>query len=387
MQAATLSVVSGMAEISPARWDALGSADDPFTTWAFLSALEESGSCGPGTGWLPLHLLVHADERLVAACPLYVKEHSYGEYIFDWGWARAARQAGLAYYPKLVSAVPFTPATGPRLLVHPDGHAPALRRLLLTGIRQVAEQIGARSAHVLFSTEAEWTQARELPWLVRRVTHQYHWINAGYADWSDWTGRFRSRRRKEAARERAMPGRLGAEVVVARGEELTDEQWRALEAFYRDTVGKKWGHAYLTPEFFQIARQQLAPQIVGLMARAEGRWVAGALAFQRGRHLYGRYWGCLPGFEPLHFELCYHRPIEMCIDAGWTRFEAGAQGQHKVKRGLLPAPTYSLHWLRHGGLHRAVEEATAEERAAAQAQMAELARGAPFRRAREEGGG
>ena len=383
----SIEVASNIGAIDPVAWDALVPADDPFCTHAFLSAVEDSGSACADTGWVPAHVLVRSAEpsgvdRIVAAAPAYVKDHSYGEYIFDWGWAQASQRAGIPYYPKVVAAVPFTPATGRRFLVAPDGPvAPeVLEQAVLEGLRHVTDAARAMSLHVLFCTGEERQRAEQQDGVLGRTTHQFHWHDRGYGDFEGWLSSFRSRARKETRRERRKPEQLGATVHVIRGEALTAEHWAALEGFYRDTVDKKWSRQYLSPAFFQNYRERLAPITVALLAEVEGEWVAGALAFQRGKALFGRYWGCRPGFEPLHFEICYHRPIELCLQHGWTRFEAGAQGYHKVKRGLLPAAIHSLHWLRHPGLSDAVGRALQEETVEVEAQIEQLSSHGPFRR-------
>ena len=367
-----VSFVDGLDEIDPAAWDALGDPDDPFTTWAFLAALERSGSATAETGWRPMHLVAERDGVLVAAAPLYLKSHSYGEYIFDWGWADGARRAGLKYYPKLLCAVPFTPATGRRLLGDP-----ALSGLLVDAMRHLAEAAGLSSVHVLFHSAAEqglWTA----PWMAR-ASYQLHWEAAGERSFEEHLAKFRHKERKEARRERRRPDEVGATVSVLRGAEIDAGAWAALDGFYRSTVDRKWGEAYLTPRFFAEAGARLGELPVAVMAAVNGDWVAGALCYQRGRHLYGRHWGCTPGYERLHFELCYHRPIALCIESGWTRFEAGAQGEHKLKRGLLPRPTYSAHWIAHPGLRRAVAAFLAEEAVGVEAQMEALTAHGPHR--------
>ena len=383
----SIEVVPGIHKVAPAAWDALVPPDDPFCTHAFLSALEDSGSATRETGWMPAHVLVRTVDGdtpgpLLAAAPAYVKDHSYGEYIFDWGWAQASQRAGIAYYPKVVSAVPFTPATGRRLLVAPDApfSRDVLERVLLDGLRHVADAAEAMSLHVLFCTEGERERGAEQPGLVGRVTSQFHWTDQGYGDFEGWLSTFRSRARKETRRERRKAEQLGARVHVVPGPQMTADHWGALHGFYSDTVEKKWSREYLSPAFFRDFGERLAPIAMALLAEVDGEYVAGALAFQRGKALFGRYWGCRPGFEPLHFEICYHRPIELCLENGWTRFEAGAQGHHKIKRGLLPAETHSLHWLRHPGLARAVERAVGEETADVREHCTVLATHGPFRR-------
>lgn len=375
----------GLDDIDPDDWDRLTDPSDPFTTHAFLHALEASGSACADTGWAPAHVTVRQGNTLVAACPAWIKDHSYGEYIFDWGWAQASQRAGLPYYPKIVTAVPFTPAQSRRLLVHPQAGtgdlppADQLRSALFQGLRALADSIEAWSIHVLFCTEEERAGLAQQG-VVPRLTHQFHWVNEGYESFDDWLQRFRSKLRKEARRERRRPEALGAVVHEVRGDDMTDAHWDAIEAFYRDTCSRKWGEAYLTPDFFRLARTELRHLVIGLLAEAEGRFVASALLFQRGAHLYGRYWGCESAYEQLHFELCYHRPIEMCIERGWSRFEAGAQGTHKLRRGLMPSPTYSAHWLRHPGLERAVKEAMQEESRRTELEIDKLAHHGPFRR-------
>ncbi len=378
-----IEIVPGMADIDPVAWDAVVDADDPFCTWAFLHALEASGSVCAATGWHPAHVLVRDEsDRVVGAAPAYVKGHSYGEFIFDWGWANAAEQAGLAYYPKVLSAVPFTPATAHRLLVHPAADRALVQRAVWAGLRHLADAARASSVHMLFCTAEERagvTAADEAA--IPRLTHQFHWENDGYADFDAWLAAFRSKVRKETRRERRAPEELGVAVRVRRGAELEPADWGALEGFYRATIDKKWSNPYLTPEWWGAAPVALADLALGILAvTPDGQRVAGALCFQRGGHLYGRYWGCEPGWEKLHFELCYHRPIELCIQHGWTRFEAGAQGMHKLKRGLMPSPTHSVHWLRHAGLARAVRDFCDREAEEHRRQMATLAPHGPFRR-------
>jgi predicted N-acyltransferase len=381
-----LEVAQGIGAVPAAAWDALVPPDDPFCAHAFLGALERSGSAAPAAGWTPLHLLLRRGGALVGAVPCYAKTHSYGEYIFDWGWAQACQRAGVPYYPKLVAAVPFTPATGRRVLVAPGEDPGPVEAAALAGLRELARATRSWSAHLLFCTgdEHQALPAADPAW-IPRTTSQYHWVDEGYGDFEGWLGAFRAKARKEARRERRAPAELGARVRLVAGADLSDAELAAIEGFYRDTCDKKWGEAYLHPGFFEELRTGLAPMVLALIAEVDGAPVASALLFQRGRHLYGRYWGCRPGFEALHFEICYHRPIELCLERGWTRFEAGAQGEHKLKRGLLPAPTFSVHWLKHPGLADAVREAVAAEAAEVLARMEALAPHGPLRRGPDGG--
>ncbi len=376
-----ITVEPSLRGVSADEWNALIPVDDPFTDHAFLCTLETSGSVGRDAGWLPVHILARRSGRLVGAVPLYLKNHSYGEYIFDWGWAEAAQRAGLHYYPKLVSAVPFTPATSRRLLTGPGPLDTDIATAMVGALASVARTTKAQSIHLLFITQAEHQFLGQIQGFTPRTTHQFHWQNDGYTDFGDWLSRFRSRRRKEVRRERRLAAESGADVRVIPGQDLTEQECMAMRHLYECTIQKKGAQPYLTEDFFSRLRADLAQTSLVLLAESKGEPVAGALTFQRGRHLYGRYWGCTPGWESLHFELCYHLPISLCIQHGWTRFEAGAQGIHKIQRGLLPARTYSAHLLGHLGLAEAVREATEHETQMIDLQIAQLTKQGPFHRA------
>ncbi len=372
---------ASLSRVDAAAFDALVPPSDPFTRHAFLLGLEETGCVGAEAGWLPVHLLVRDEAgRLFGAAPLYLKDHSYGEYIFDWGWAAASERAGIPYYPKLVSAVPFTPATGGRLLVHPAAPAAEVRAALAEGLRALADETGAMSIHVLFCDRPTQSELGAHGFLAR-ITSQYHWENRdGWTDFDDFLGALRAPARKAVRRERRIARSHGLSLRMWTGEEMGEAEWKALWRFYRRTTSRKWGQAYLRPAFFEWLRTHDAEAVRVAFAHAGHRPVAGALFFERGEALYGRYWGSLGDYDCLHFELCYYQAIEWCLARGLTRFEAGAQGAHKVRRGLLPREIYSAHWLRHPGLARAVAEALPVEEAEVRAEMAELARHGPFRR-------
>lgn len=379
-----MDLVHSLQRVDPAEWDGLVHEDDPFTTHAFLWALEQSGCVGPGTGWQPCHLLARdEDGALRAAMPLYLKGDSFGEYVFDWSWAEAAVSAGIPYYPKLVSAVPFTPVTGRRLLLAPR-QDPGLRDLLLQAAQQLAVSLGASSIHWLFPTREEHDLLVRQPGCMSRLDYQFHWTNPGYTSFEHYVAALRAPARKNLRHERERAAASGLELVTLCGEAISDAQFQALYRFYRDTTSRKWGRAYLNREFFQLLRQNLGPRLVATLALDGDRPVAGALNVQRGQVLYGRYWGSLVRQDSLHFELCYHRPIELCIDRGFSRFEAGAQGSHKLKRGLVPAATHSVHWVRHPALARAVEQFLQQERVAVQREMEAVALHGPFRRDAQE---
>lgn len=372
-------VLPRIADVDAEGWDALTPPDDPFSQHAFLDLLERSGSVSAESGWVPCHLVLRDQGRLVGAMPLYVKDNSYGEYIFDWGWAEAATRNRIRYYPKLVSAIPFTPVTGGRLLLGgpPEPEDPRVGALLAAA-EAVGRQIGSSSLHVLFCSEAE-QKALARHGAIPRLTYQFHWENQGYTDFDAWLGTFRSRERKKARAERRLPD--GVSVREATGPELGAREIEAIYAFYQDTVGRKGGWDYLRPAFFEgLVQGPLARRVRCFLAERDGEIVSASLCFQRGGGLYGRYWGARPGFGGLHFELCYHAPIARCIAEGWRRFEAGAQGVHKLKRGLMPSPTFSAHWVAHPGLSRAIADAVRRETEGTLHHMALLSAHGPFRR-------
>lgn len=361
-------------------WDALVGEDDPFVEHAFLHALERSETVGGDSGWLPTHVTVWDDDRLVGALPLYEKDHSYGEFIFDWAWADAAMRLGIRYYPKLVSMVPVTPATGRRLLVAEDADRAAVVELLVEGVFEAAERVGASSAHLLFLSERERRELAGHEELRPRLTQQFHWHNDGYGSFDDFLARFRSSMRKQVRRERRSVAASGLDVRVLDGTELGDPEWRALRRFYLDTCAKRGSPPYLTGRFFELIRETFAHRVVAALAYRDGAPIAGSLNFEKGAALFGRYWGCDEEHEFLHFELCYYRLIERAIDRKMSRFEAGAQGMHKLRRGLMPSPIHSLHWIRHPVLARAIGEYLPREAFATQRQMQELEHHGPFRR-------
>jgi len=366
--------MSGVHEVPAADWDALGGGD-PFTTHRFLKALEDSGSVGAGTGWEPRHMLAHLGGKLVGAMPLYVKSHSQGEYIFDFNWADAYMRAGGEYYPKLQAAVPFTPATGARLLAHDD----ATRRALLRGAIQIAEQNGVSSFHATFCTKAEFELGGEIG-LMQRLSTQFHWENDGYAGFEDFLGALSSRKRKNIRKERASAQGFGGEILVLTGDQIRPAHWDAFWLFYQDTGARKWGTPYLTRAFFEEAQAHLRDDILLVLAAREGRFVAGALNFIGEDTLFGRYWGSVEHHPNLHFELCYYQAIEAAIRLGLKRVEAGAQGEHKLARGYLAMPVYSLHWIRDKGFAQAVQRFLAAESEAVQEDIEELAEIGPFKR-------
>ena len=379
-----IEILSSITRVPALEWDTLVGDDDPFVEHAFLSALEVSDSVCAGAGCEPRLVLVRDRGRLAGAVPLYLKTHSYGEYIFDWAWADAAHRAGIRYYPKLVAAVPFTPATGRRLLVAPGADVAAVSAALLRGVRAIADAERASSVHFLFCTEAEWQvlagvrDERYMP----RLSMQFHWENRRdkpYESFDDYLYSFRSRNRKQVRKERAAAAGYGLTFRTATGSELSSDDWAALQRFYSTNVARHQGIEYLQPAFFEVIRETLGHRLVATLAYRGNKAVAGTINFEKGRRLYGRYWGCLEDFELLHFELCYYRLIERAIERGCARFEAGAQGEHKLKRGLLPAYTYSAHFIRHPKLAAAIEEFVIDEAEAVRERVAEYTAHSPFR--------
>ena len=376
----TIRVVEDLAAVPAAQWDACAGEENPFLCHAFLQSLEESGSATRRTGWLPQHLLLEdAAGRLVGAVPMYLKSHSYGEYIFDHGWASAYERAGGRYYPKLLAAVPFTPATGPRLLLHPEADAEAAE-YLVAAMLEVARQRKVSSLHVNFPPQAEWELLGRHGFL-QRMGRQFHWENAGYNSFDDFLEALNSRKRKQIRRERRDALEGGLEIETLTGGDLKPQHWDAFFRFYMSTSDRKWGSAYLTREFFDLIHQRMPEKIVLVMTKKAGRYVAGALNLLGRDTLFGRNWGCVGDFPFLHFEVCYYRAIDFAIERGLKRVEAGAQGQHKIQRGYLPSPTYSAHWVRDPGFARAVEDFCLRERRAIESEMDELEEElSPFKR-------
>jgi predicted N-acyltransferase len=378
-----VSVLGRLGDIAPAEWDACAGAGagrpvDPFTTYRFLKALEDSGSVGRGSGWMPRHLVARAGGAVIAVMPLYAKSHSQGEYIFDHNWAHAWERAGGDYYPKLQAAVPFTPATGRRFLTRP-GFEAAGRVALLQGALALAEQSKVSSLHVTFCTAEESAWGEEVG-LLARTTQQFHWLNHGYADFDAFLADLASRKRKAIRKERARAQEFGGDIVALTGDALEPQHWDAFWRFYQDTGSRKWGRPYLTRAFFERVQASMRDDILLVLARRRGRWVAGALNFIGRDTLFGRYWGCSEDHPCLHFELCYYQAIDWAIAHRFARVEAGAQGEHKLARGYLPTAIHSLHWIADEGFARAVAQYLRAEAKAVDEEIEVLTAYGPFRR-------
>ena len=385
MDGAGLTVTFGqdLSDVAAQDWDACACPDpgrprDPFTTWRFLRALETSRSVGVGTGWEPRHLLVHQGGQLVACAPCYAKSHSQGEYIFDHAFAQAYLRAGGRYYPKLQVAVPFTPATGRRLLTRP-GFEDDGRAALLQGLAQVAAKNRLSSAHITFCTADEAALGPAQGYLPR-LTEQFHWENPGYQSFDDFLSALSSRKRKTIRKERTTAQGFGGQIVQLTGDQIEPQHWDAFWQFYQDTGARKWGTPYLTRAFFDRAQATLRADMLLVLAERKGRYVAGALNFIGRDTLYGRYWGCIEEHDCLHFELCYYQAMDYAIAHGLARVEAGAQGTHKLARGYLPSQIHSLHYFPDPGFQRAVAHYLDQEKDAVLSEMEALADFAPYRK-------
>lgn len=381
MSELTVSVISAISDIPAIEWDGCGAgAGNPFVTHRFLAALEDSGSVGETNGWYPSHLIARIDGQVAGVAPCYIKTNSQGEYIFDHGWADAYARAGGDYYPKLQCAVPFTPATGPRLIAR-DAR---VQGALLQAMAQVASQSGMSGAHVTFCTSAEADLGEKLGYLPR-LSQQYHWLNDGYGSYDDFLAALSSRKRKALRKERERAQAFGGTIRNMTGDDLKPHHWDAFWRFYQDTGARKWGRPYLTRAFFDCLHATMRDDCLLVLAEIDGQPIAGALNFLGSDTVYGRYWGCIEEHPFLHFELCYHRAIDWAIEHGLARVEAGAQGEHKLARGYLPTQTHSLHWLADPGLRRAIANYLQGERAAVDEEIAELSEWSPFRRGAPDG--
>jgi predicted N-acyltransferase len=377
--ALNLQVVGALSGVARAEWDGLanpaGEEFDPFLSWDFLQALEESGCVSAETGWRPAHLIARdAGGGAVGAAPLYLKDHSYGEYVFDHAWADALMRAGGRYYPKLQGAVPFTPVPGRRLLAR----APGVRLALAQAMIALAQRSGLSSAHLTFASEAQCAELAPLGYLTR-VGLQYHWFNAGYACFEEFLAALSSQKRKTIRRERARASE-GVRIKRLRGDEIAASDWDFFFRCYMDTGARKWGAPYLNRDFFALLGERIGERCVLFVAEEDGHGVASALNLLGSDALFGRYWGRVADAPFLHFELCYYQAIELAIELGLSRVEAGAQGEHKLARGYLPAPTYSAHWIAHEGLREGVARYLRAETPAMIDEAETLAAHTPFKK-------
>jgi predicted N-acyltransferase len=395
----TLEALPSVSDIPAADWDACanptsdlvaalcdgaGQAYNPFVSHAFFAAIEASGSATIRTGWAPRHLVAKLDERIVGVVPCYLKSHSQGEYVFDRGWADAYERAGGHYYPKLQASVPFTPATGPRLLVRAGEDRAGIGSALAQGLMALCKVSNASSVHVTFAREDEWALLAEHGFL-QRTDQQFHWHNQGFGSFDDFLATLNSRHRKAMKRERRDAlATAGITIHWLTGKDITEDAWDAFFDFYIETGSRKWGRPYLNRKFFSLIGETMAKDVLLVMAKREGRWIAGAINFIGGDTLFGRNWGAIEHHPFLHFEVCYYQAIDFAIQHKLKVVEAGAQGEHKIARGYLPQTTYSAHFIADRGLRRAINEYLARERAYVEEAGRELSEAGPFRKGEDE---
>lgn len=374
-----LSFIASLREVEAADWDALAGVDYPFLRHSFLQALEDSGAACAESGWQPQHLLLRQAGQLCGLMPLYIKSHSYGEYVFDWSWANAYERYGHDYYPKLLAAIPFTPATGPRLVLRDDLDRDNVMPAVVSQMQARAEQLNASSLHILFP-DLDETSAWQQAGLMRRSGPQYHWFNRGYQGFDDFLADFSSRKRKNLRKERRVVAEQGLRLERLRGDAVSEAQWRFFFHCYQLTYAKRSGHGgYLSEAFFQAVAQSMPEQLLLVLAYHDDKPVAAALNFEGRDTLYGRYWGCVREYDFLHFEACYYQGIEHCIERGLSRFDPGAQGEHKIQRGFTPIRTYSNHWLADPAFADAVQRFLVEEDAHIDTYLQEAAELLPFK--------
>ncbi|MEK9684165.1 MAG: GNAT family N-acetyltransferase [Rhodospirillaceae bacterium] len=373
-------VISGIDKISADQWNACSGLENPFVTHEFLSALEDSGSVCEDSGWLPQHLLIQDKTgEVLGAAPAYLKSHSFGEYVFDWGWAEAFERAGGKYYPKLQVAVPFTPVTGPRFLIRDTTDRELVKTALAEGLIELAKELHASSLHVTFCEQKEHEYLMGNGFL-KRIGKQFHWHNRGYETFEDFLSTLTSRKRKSVRKERTTANQ-GIKIETLSGQELREEHMEFFYEFYLNTIDRKWAHAYLNREFFSLLRERLANKIVLFLASKEKSPIAGALNFLGTNSIFGRNWGYSVQSPMLYFEMCFYRAIDYAIQHQLSKVEAGAQGPHKISRGYLPSETYSAHWISHEGFRNAIDDYLKKETSVTRHEMTLLERQmSPYRK-------
>ncbi|WP_262695576.1 GNAT family N-acetyltransferase [Kordiimonas aquimaris] len=381
-----ISFVQSLEEITASEWDMCNTTHNPFTSYAFLHALEQSNSVGDSTGWSPYHMIIRSSETVdatIAACmPMYLKGHSYGEYVFDHGWADAYERAGGQYYPKLQSCAPFTPATGQRLLINnncaPEHHE-ALKSALLGGLQQITQKLGLSSAHLTFVPEDEAITAEQNGFLIRH-DQQFHWYNRDYESFESFLAQLSSRKRKQIKKERRTVHETDIQIETITGQEINEAHWDAFYEFYIDTGARKWGQPYLTRSFFSAIGKAMPDKIVLFLCKRADRYIAGALNFLGPDTIYGRQWGCIEDHPYLHFETCYYRAIEYAIKHKLRHVEAGAQGAHKLARGYEPVRTFSAHYIQNDSFQTAVAHFLEQEREGIAGEINYLSTKTPFKK-------
>ena len=374
-------VIQQIRDIPAGQWNSVTGTGNPFLRYEFLAALEQHHCVGEHHGWLPRHIAAYDDDgKLAGLVPLYLKDNSYGEFVFDWAWADAWHRAGKPYYPKLVAAIPFTPATGPRLLVHPLAERARVVKSLVKEALALTEQTGSSSLHWLFTDKRDTDTLVEQGFMRRTGCH-FHWSNQHYRNFDDFLSRLTSRKRKKIRRERRHVEEAGIQMEIVHGREATEEQWHVMHYFYRTTFEKKSGMPTLSAGFFHEISRTMGDQVVLVFATHQGKAVAGAIMLRGDDALYGRHWGCLQEFHSLHFETCYYQGIEYCIEHGLSLFEPGAQGEHKISRGFLPTLTWSAHWIRDDDFRPVIERYLLQEHELVIDYYNELSETSPFKKA------
>lgn len=373
-------IATSLLDVQASEWNGLIDRSNPFLQHEFLAALERHDCVGERWGWLPQHLLLHDEtQRLVGAMPLYLKDNSYGELVFDWAWADAYQRHGLAYYPKLVSAVPYTPVTGPRLLCRDDAHREQVKQALAEFALAHARQLKVSSLHVLFPDQEDIAILQQHD-MLKRLGVQFHWHNNGYASFDDFLAALSSKKRKQLRQERRRVREADIGIEILNGHQANEAHWQCFHDFYCSTFYRKSGHPTLSLGFFIELAQLMPDEVVLIMARHDNQYVAGAFNLRGTDTLYGRHWGCSAHFDKLHFEVCYYAAIEYCINTGLARFEAGAQGEHKLSRGFLPVQTCSAHWLAEPAFHAAIADFIEREQQGVEHYTGIMGEHSPFRR-------
>ena len=374
-------ILGSLNEVTAAQWDECAGKTNPFVSHAFLKTLEDSGTVHRDTGWLAQHIVIENQTNLVAVVPCYLKNHSYGEYVFDWAWANAYEKAGGHYYPKLQVAVPFSPVTGPRLLVREDQNKEKTQKLLTGVLLKLADEHNVSSLHLTFTEKQEWEELGKLG-LLQRQGQQFHWKNQNYSNFDEFLDSLNARKRKMIRKERAIAN-TNVDVRILTGEQIKSQHMDIFYNFYLNTIDSKWANAYLNNDFFHLLREKMSKDLVMVMAKHDNSYVAGALNLRGPNTLWGRNWGCAKRFKMLYFETCFYRSIEFAIENQISTVEAGAQGPHKISRGYLPNPTYSVHWIKDPGFRQAVSDFLNTERIGVENEMETLGNLSPFKISRD----
>ncbi len=376
-----LAIIGSLVEVPAAEWNNLVHADNPFARYEFLIAMERHDAVGSTFGWYPQYLVARDNGKLVGAAPMYLKDNSYGELVFDWAWADAYQRSGLTYYPKLVVAIPYTPATGQRLLVHPQSDYQTVAQAMIDGATEHARNLQVSSLHWLFTSEQDTALFKQQPDYMLRLGCQFHWHNRGYQNFEDYLSHFSSSKRKKIRQERRRIKDQDITLEVLHGDEASEEQWEIYHRFYTSTYDRKYGYATFSLDFFQEIAQTLPRNIVLVLAKHQDKYVAGAFNLRGSETLYGRHWGCSQEFHSLHFEACYYQGLEYCINNRMQRFEPGAQGEHKIARGFLPTRTWSAHWIADERFEEPIRQFVTHELQGMEQYIADLQAHSPFKNA------